>query len=253
MSKRLMGRAALVTGSTSNIGKAIAIRFAAEGARVVVTGRDVVRGQAVLEAVHADGGEATFLPHDLDGSVDGSRELAKLATRVYGSLDILVNNAGVYPPEGTLELDGQTFDRIVGVNVKAPYFLTAAVVPAMVDAGRGVVINLGSWGARTGIPAGSAYASTKGAMETLTRAWAAEFGALGIRVNAISPGVTFEGTNPVVEVAGPMMATTPIGRLVNPDSIAHAAVFLASDDAADIHGTVLDVDGGRSSVLFAAR
>ncbi|MDQ1360753.1 MAG: hypothetical protein QOJ44_1130, partial [Acidimicrobiaceae bacterium] len=76
---------------------------------------------------------------------------------------------------------------------------------------------------------------------------------LGIRVNAISPGVTFEGTNPVVEVAGPMMATTPIGRLVNPDSIAHAAVFLASDDAADIHGTVLDVDGGRSSVLFAAR
>src|ERR1700730_7448588 len=106
MSKRLKGSSALVTGSTSNIGKAIAIRFAAEGARVVITGRDVVRGQAVLEAVHADGGVATFLPHDLDGSVDRSRELAKMATEVYGTLDILVNNAGIYPPGGTLGLDG---------------------------------------------------------------------------------------------------------------------------------------------------
>jgi NAD(P)-dependent dehydrogenase (short-subunit alcohol dehydrogenase family) len=253
MSERLKGRAALVTGSTSNIGKAIAVRFAAEGARVVVTGRDAARGSAVVDAVRADGGEATFLAHELDGSVDRSRELATLATAAYGPIEILVNNAGVYPPGGTLAIDGETFDRIVGVNMKAPYFLTAALVPAMAEAGRGVIINLGSWGARLGLPSGTAYASTKGAMETLTRAWSAEFGPQGVRVNAISPGVTFEGDSPVAEIAGPMMATSPLGRMVTPDAIARAAVFLASDDATDVHGTVLPVDGGRSTVLFAAR
>src|SRR3954453_19957201 len=100
MSERLWGKAALITGSTSNIGKAIAIRFAAEGARVVVTGRDVARGRGVVAAIQAAGGEAIFLPHELDGSVEGSRELAKQATKVYGSIDILVNNAGIYPPGG---------------------------------------------------------------------------------------------------------------------------------------------------------
>jgi len=253
MSRRLQDKAALVTGSTSNIGKAIAIRFAAEGARVVVTGRDVDRGGAVVDAVRKDGGQATFLPHELDGSVEGSRELAASAASVYGPIEILVNNAGIFPPGGTLATDGETFDRIVGVNVKAPYFLTAALVPAMADAGRGVVINLGSWVARLGIPAGTAYAMTKGALETLTRGWAAEFGPLGVRVNAISPGVTREADSPPVEAVAQMMATTPLGRLVTPDSVAQAAAFLASDDAVDIHGTVLDVDGGRSMVLLAAR
>jgi NAD(P)-dependent dehydrogenase (short-subunit alcohol dehydrogenase family) len=253
MSQRLHKKVALVTGSTSNIGRAIAIRLAAEGAHVVVTGRDTDRGKSVREAVKADGGEATFLPHDLDGSVECSRQLAAEAASIYGPIEILVNNAGIYPAGGTLAIDGETFDRIFGVNVKAPYFLTAALVPAMAEAGRGVVINLGSWGARIGIPAGTAYASSKGAMETLTRAWAAEFGPRGVRVNAISPGVTFESANPVAEIAGPMMETTPLGRLVAPEAVARAAVFLASDDASDIHGTVLHVDGGRSSVLFAAR
>ncbi len=253
MAERLQGRAALITGSTNNIGKAIAIRFAAEGARVVVTGRDAGRGSAVVGAVQAGGGEATFIAHELDGSVDSCRELAELATSVYGSIDILVNNAAIYPPGGTLAIDGETFDQIMGVNVKAPYFLTVALIPAMAEAGRGVVINLGSWAARLGIPTGPAYAASKAAMETLTRAWAAEFGPQGVRVNAIAPGVTFDRASPVAERAGPMMVTTPLGRLVRPDAIARAAVFLASEDATDVHGTILDVDGGRSSVLFAAR
>lgn len=253
MAERLQGKVALVTGSTSNIGRAIVMRFAAEGAKVVVTGRDAVRGDAVVEAIRADRGEAAFLAHELDGSVEGSQELAASAAAVYGPIEILVNNAGIYPAGGTLAIDGQTFDRIWRVNVKAPYFLTAALVPHMIDAGRGVVINLGSWGARLGLPGGTAYGSTKGAMETLTRAWAAEFGAHGVRVNAISPGVTFDDANPVAEIAGPMMDSSPLGRLVTPDAVARAAVFLASDDATDIHGSVIDVDGGRASVLFAAR
>jgi len=253
MDGRLVGRVALVTGSTSNIGRAIAIRFAAEGAQVVVTGRDAARGEAVLDAIDLAGGQAAFLAHSLDGSVESSRELAARASAIYGPVEILVNNAGIYPAGGSLAIDGDTFDRIIGINLKAPYFLTASVVPAMIAAGRGVVINLGSWGARLGLPGGTAYASTKGAMETLTRAWAAEFGAKGIRVNAISPGVTFDDANPVADLAGPMMDSTPLGRLVSPDAVARAAVFLACDDAADVHGAVLDVDGGRSSVLLAAR
>jgi NAD(P)-dependent dehydrogenase (short-subunit alcohol dehydrogenase family) len=253
MNDRLQGKIALVTGSTSNIGRAIASRFAAEGANVVVTGRDAGRGRTVVEAIGASGGEAQFLAHVLDGSVERSQELAASAAAVYGPIEILVNNAGIYPPGGTLAIDGDTFDRIWQVNVKAPYFLTAALVPAMIERGHGVVINLGSWGARLGLPGGTAYGSTKGAVETLTRSWAAEFGAHGVRVNAISPGVTFDDAHPVAELAGPMMDTSPLGRLVTPDAIARAAVFLASDDATDIHGSVLDVDGGRASVLFAAR
>lgn len=253
MSTRLAGRTALVTGSTSNIGRAIAIRFGAEGARVVVTGRDATRGAAVVEQINAAGGTAAFLPADLDGSVVRSRSLAERASSLFGAIDVLVNNAAVYPPGGTLAIDGDTFDRIYKVNVKAPYFLTAALVPRMVEAGGGVVINLGSWGARLGLPGGTAYAATKGAMETLTRAWAAEFGAQGVRVNAVSPGVTFEDRNPVADLAAPMMQSAPLGRLVRPDAVARAAVYLASDDAQDVHATVLDVDGGRSSVLFASR
>lgn len=253
MNGRLAERVALVTGSTSNIGRAIAVRFAREGARVVVTGRDIGRGELVVEEITAAGGTARFVPADLDGSVQRSHDLAEQAAQVFGPIRILVNNAAIYPPGGTLAIDGDTFDRIYSVNVKAPYFITAALVPSMIDAGGGVVVNLGSWGARLGLPGGTAYAATKGAMETLTRAWAAEFGARGIRVNAVSPGVTFEGSNPVAEFAAPMMDSTPLGRLVQPDAVAGAVAYLASDDAQDVHGTVLDVDGGRSSVLLAAR
>ena len=248
MNDRLQGRVALVTGSTSNIGRAIAGRFAAEGAKVVVTGRDAVRGRTVVEAIRASGGEAQFLAHVLDGSVESSKELAAGAGAMYGPIQILINNAGIYPPGGTLAIDGDIFDRIWQVNVKAPYFLTAALLPAMIEQRHGVVINLGSWGARLGLPAGTAYASTKGAMETLTRAWAAEFGPRGIRVNAVSPGVirdpaVFVGTD---HPAAGMMAGTPAGRTGHPDEVAAALVYLASDDAAFTHGAVLDVDGGRT-------
>jgi NAD(P)-dependent dehydrogenase (short-subunit alcohol dehydrogenase family) len=253
MSARLADRIALVTGSTSNIGRAIAIRFAEEGARVVVTGRDVARGNSVVDGIAAAGGTAHFLEAVLDGSVEQSRALAEHASAVFGPIDVLVNNAAVYPPGGTLAIDGDTFDRIYSVNVKAPYFLTAALVPHMIRSGGGVVTNLGSWGARLGLPGGTAYAATKGAMETLTRAWAAEFGARGVRVNAVSPGVTFDGSNPVASVAAPLMDSSPLGRLVRPDAVARAVLYLASDEAEDVHGTVLDVDGGRSSVLLSAR
>ncbi|WP_203962673.1 SDR family NAD(P)-dependent oxidoreductase [Actinocatenispora thailandica] len=251
MTTRLRGRTALVTGSTSNIGRAIALAFATEGAHVVVSGRDRNRGDAVVAEIERAGGRAEFVRAELDGTAEASQALAAEATRrLGGRLDILVNNAGIYPPGTTATTDPATFDRVYGVNVKAPFFLTQAVAPAMASGGGGVIVNLGSWVARRGLPVGALYASTKGAMETLTRAWSAEFGGRGVRVNAISPGVIRDpGLDPASEFAGEaLMRGTPAGAAGHPDAIAAAAVYLASDDAAFVHGAVLDVDGGRTGV-----
>jgi NAD(P)-dependent dehydrogenase (short-subunit alcohol dehydrogenase family) len=247
---RLEGKVALVTGSTSNIGKGVAIAMAAEGASVVVTGRDAARGAHVVNLIEAAGGHAAFVAADLDGSAARSAQLAADAAAAFGPVTVLVNNAGIYPPDGTLATQEDTFDRVFAVNVKAPFFLTAAVIPAMVEAGGGVIINLGSWIARLGIPAGAVYGATKGALETLTRTWAAEFGAQGIRVNALSPGVVYEDPSDVVADA---MVTTPAGKPGAPADIAAAAVYLASDEAAFVHGAVFDIDGGRGNVFTTAR
>src|SRR5258707_9680783 len=194
MGARLEGKVVLVTGSTSNIGKGVAIAMAGERASVVVSGRDAARGAQVVNLIEAAGGAAAFVAADLDGSAGRSAQLAADAAAAFGPVTVLVNNAGIYPPDGTLATHEDTFDRVFAINVKAPFFLTAAVVPGMVEAGGGVIINLGSWIARLGIPAGAVYGATKGALETLTRIWAAEFGAQGIRVNALSPGRPCAGT-----------------------------------------------------------
>jgi NAD(P)-dependent dehydrogenase (short-subunit alcohol dehydrogenase family) len=248
---RLYGRTALVTGATSNIGRAIAVAFGREGAHVAVSGRDASRGAEVVAEIRTAGGTADFVPADLDGSAAASTDLARRATETLGRIDILVNNAGIFPGGATARTDEATFDRVYAVNVKAPYFLTAAIAPAMAARGDGAIINLGSWIARLGIPIGSLYASTKGAVETLTRAWAAEFGPSGVRVNAVSPGVIRTpalGTDP--HPAEAMMRGTPAGGSGTPEAVAEAAVFLA--ESTFTQGTVVDVDGGRVGVAVIA-
>jgi NAD(P)-dependent dehydrogenase (short-subunit alcohol dehydrogenase family) len=252
---RLESKTALVTGATSNIGRAIAVAFAAEGAHVVVAGRSQQRGAEVIEQIKAAGGRADFVAIDMDGTAATCNALAAEATRVLGGrIDILVNNAGIFPGATTATTDEDTFDRVYAVNVKTPFFLTAALAPAMIGSGGGVIINLGSWIARLGIPVGALYSSTKGAIETLTRAWAAEFGPAGVRVNAISPGV-IRAQRPGrydEHPAEAMMRGTPAGRTGTPEAIAHAAVYLASDESAFVNGTVIDVDGGRVGVAVIA-
>ncbi|MDX6347341.1 MAG: hypothetical protein QOF84_2131 [Streptomyces sp.] len=253
MSMRLEGKTALVTGATSNIGRAIAEAFAAEGAHVTVSGRSAERGEEVVDGIRARGGRADFVQADLDGSAAASQALAQEATQVLGGrIDVLVNNAGIYPGDTTAATDEKTFDQVYAVNVKAPFFLTATVAPAMVEAGGGAIINLGSWIARLGIPISALYSSTKGAVETLTRAWAAEFGPQGVRVNAISPGVVQTPAPGEVHPGEIMMKGTPAGRMGNPDAIANAAVYLAGDESSFVHGIVLDVDGGRTTVAVIA-
>jgi NAD(P)-dependent dehydrogenase (short-subunit alcohol dehydrogenase family) len=248
---RLHDTTALVTGATSNIGRAIATAFGAEGARVIVSGRDAGRGAEVVSEITAGGGQARFIAAELDGSAAASRRLAHDAADAFDApIEILVNNAGIFPASTTLTVDEEMFDRVYAVNVKAPFFLTAALAPQMQRHGSGSIINLGSWVARLGIPVGALYASTKGAVETLTRAWAAEFGSSTVRVNAISPGVV--RAEVADDPAAAMMRGTPFGGFGSPEAIANAAVFLASDEARFINGTVIDVDGGRTGVAVIA-
>jgi NAD(P)-dependent dehydrogenase (short-subunit alcohol dehydrogenase family) len=250
---RLASKTALVTGATGNIGRAIAVAFAREGAHVVLSGRSAQRGGEVVDEIRRAGGRAEFVAADLDGSPSASNELAAEATRILaGRVDVLVNNAGIFPTSpSSAATDEETFDRIYAVNVKAPFFLTAAIAPAMAERGSGAMINLASWIARIGIPVSAVYSSTKGALETLTRAWAAEYGPAGVRVNAISPGVILSSTSRST-AAEALMRGTPANAAGTPEAIANAAVYLASDESTFVHGTVIDVDGGRVGVAVIA-
>jgi NAD(P)-dependent dehydrogenase (short-subunit alcohol dehydrogenase family) len=246
--QRLAGRTALVTGSTSGIGAATVRLLAAEGAHVLVTGRDTTRGRSVVEEITAAGGRADFLPVDLGGTYAELRAFAAEATAILGgAVDILVNNAGIYPATATADLADADLDAMLAINVRAPHVLVGALAPAMAARGAGTVVTIGSWMATIGVPFAAMYAATKAADEQLTRSWSAEFGPHGVRVNAVAPGATLtpgnEGSSDVLDA---MTASTPAGTVVSPDDIARGVLYLVSDDAAMVHGTTLAVDGGIS-------
>jgi 3-oxoacyl-[acyl-carrier protein] reductase len=242
----LAGRTALVTGASSGIGEAIAQELAAAGAAVVVAGRDATRTEAVVTAIRAAGGTAEAAVVDLAGDPDDVRALAARATSLLGGrVDVLVNNAGVYPGGPTASLGDADMHALWATNVRAPHLLVGALAPAMAERGAGAVVNVGSWMARVGVPFMALYPATKAAVEQLTRAWAAEFGPAGVRVNTVSPGATATpGNADSADVLAAMTAGTPAGVPVRPVDIARAVRWLVSDDAAFVHGATLDVDGG---------
>jgi NAD(P)-dependent dehydrogenase (short-subunit alcohol dehydrogenase family) len=242
--QELSGQHALVTGGTSGIGRATAEALAREGARVLISGRDEARGAEVVATIRAGGGEAEFVRADLE-SPDDVRALAERAREV----DVLVNNAGVFPAGATHDLPEARFDEAFAVNVKAPFLLTAAIAPRMVARGRGAIINVTTMAAEFGMPGLSAYGASKAAVKLLTKAWAAEYGPKGVRVNAVAPGPTnTRGTDAMGDGFAAIVSTIPLGRAANPNEIAEAIVFLASGRASYVNGATIHVDGGRVAV-----
>jgi NAD(P)-dependent dehydrogenase (short-subunit alcohol dehydrogenase family) len=243
------GKTALVTGSTSGIGRATAVKLAAAGARLIISGRDQTRGTATVSEIRDAGGTADFVAAELS-DVASVRNLAARALELGGGhVDILVNNAGYAPFGPTASVTDEQIDRATGINIKAPLLLVAALAPGMIAAGSGAIVNVSTMVANFGMPGMALYGASKAALQLLTKAWAAEFGGSGVRVNAVSPGPTrTEGTAGMGDGLDQLAATTPAGQPGAADDIADAIVFLVSDSAKHIHGAILPVDGGRLAV-----
>jgi NAD(P)-dependent dehydrogenase (short-subunit alcohol dehydrogenase family) len=242
----LTGKTALVTGATAGIGRAVAELLAQHGADVVVHGRDPERGAAAVDSIRADGGTARFIAADLGDAEDVER-LAREA----GAVDILVNNGGIYEFTSTLDTSVSSIDRHFAINARAPFQLVAALVPHMIEQNDGAIVNISSGAATTSSSAGAIYGASKGALDVFTHYWATEFGAHGIRVNAVASGpVRTPGTASLLEAAGDATADmTARGRIGDPTEIAEVVLFLVQSRSSYVNGAVVAANGGRASAL----
>lgn len=242
------GSTALVTGATAGIGYSIALELARQGAEVVIHGRNAERGAKAVQQIENAGGRARFVAADLSDA-DDVRRLAAEAGRV----DILINNAGIYEFATTFETDDSDFDAHFDTNLRAPYILVQKLVPGMVERGHGSVVNISSVVASTPSADAGLYGASKAALDLLTKLWADEFGAAGVRVNAIAPGPTeTEGTSGFADVIEGLGRTRALQRIGQPDEIARAVAFITSPAASYINGVVLPVDGGALAIRPAA-
>jgi glucose 1-dehydrogenase len=242
-------KVALVTGAAQGIGLACAARLLAEGARVALLDRD---SAAVQAAANRLGKGAMALTADLAGlTPEAARAIVAQVTARFGRLDVLVNNAGVIRLQPFLDFAPDEWDLMMDVNLRAPMLLGQAAAKAMIgQGGGGAIVNLSSVTAELGAPLAAGYAASKGAMRQLTRVMALELIGHGIRVNAVGPGTiaTEMAARAVLddpETRRTVLSRTPIGRLGDPDEIAKAVSFLASDDASYVVGQTVYVDGGR--------
>jgi len=238
----LDGLSALVTGATSGIGKAAAEELGRHGAEIVVHGRNADRGSTVVDTIIAAGGKARFVAADLADPAQ-----VDYLTGQAAPVDVLVNNAGFSWFGPTAGLDVTTFDRLFAANVRAAYFLVAALGPKMAARGSGSIISLGSMAGQIGLAGGAAYGATKAALAAMTRSWAAEFSPSGVRVNAVAAGpvLTSGAASERIEA---LSATTLLSRPAQPGEIASVIAFLASPNASYITGAVLTADGGRTAI-----
>jgi NAD(P)-dependent dehydrogenase (short-subunit alcohol dehydrogenase family) len=248
---RLADKVALITGGTSGMGRATAVLFAQEGARVAITGRNEARGRQVLAEVEQAGGTAIFVRSDVRFAEDCRRAVEE-TLQAFGRLDILFNNAGVLYANTVLDCTEEEWDLTLDTNLKGTYLMSKFALPAMIAQGSGVIINNASGWGLVGGDGAAAYCASKGGVVLLTKAMAIDHARQGIRVNCICPG----------DVDTPMLpedaqrrgmkweaylasaANRPMGRIGKPEEIAKAVLFLASDDSSFATGAVLAVDGG---------
>jgi len=248
---RLEGKVALITGGTSGIGSATAIRFAREGAKVALTGRNSQRGEDVVGAIEDIGGEAVFIRSDVRIAEDCQNAVERTLQR-FGKIDILFNNAGVFHPKTIPECTEEEWDETIDSSLKGAFLMSKYTLPSMIAQGSGSIIHTSSgWGILGGNEAAS-YCAAKGGLIVMAKAMAIDHGPQGIRVNCVCPG----------DVLTPMLhddaakrgmtwddyaagaARRPLGRIGTSDEIADAVLFLASDESSFVTGDALVVDGG---------
>jgi NAD(P)-dependent dehydrogenase (short-subunit alcohol dehydrogenase family) len=247
----LDGRAALVTGAASGIGRAIAGTLAGAGAAVALVDIDEAAATGGVEAIAREGGRAAFIRGDVSRSADCQRAVDRVLDR-FGRLDIVVNNAGIIRRADVTELSEDDWDRVMAVNLKSVFLMSKFAVPVMTKAGRGAIVNVSSGWGLVGGPRAVAYCASKGGVVLLTRAMAIDHGAAGIRVNCVCPGDTDTPMlrNEARQLGEPVdtflaeSAGRPLGRIGRPEEIAQAVLYLVSDAASFVTGATLVVDGG---------
>lgn len=243
---RLKDKVTIITGGSRGIGYATAQRFLQEGAVVIITASSQASADAAAEKLRREnpGSTVAGISPDLT-SLESVREAFRGVSAKYGCVEILVNNAGVSESTPFMEYTEETFDKVMDLNVKGVFNATRAAAECMTARGRGVILSTSSMVSISGQPSGLAYPTSKFAVNGLTVSLARELGPKGIRVNAVAPGITMTDMMKAVpeEVIEPLVANIPLRRLGQPEDIANAFLFLASDEASYITGVVLSVDG----------
>jgi 3-oxoacyl-[acyl-carrier protein] reductase len=246
---RLSNKVALITGAGSGIGRASAVLFSQEGANVAVACRTVPHGQETVDLIRTNGGKAVLVRADVS-KADEVERMVRTTVATLGRIDILFNNAGVAPlPIPTEELEEELWDRTMAVNTKGIFLGCKYAIPFMKTQGGGVIINTASASGVRPRSGTSAYCASKGAAIILTKALAIELASFKIRVNCINPVATDTPMAAWLATSGQnedVIATIPLGRFAQPQDIAYAALYLASDESAMVTGFALDVDGGRA-------
>lgn len=253
MPHSFQSKSVLVTGATSGIGTAIAIAFARQGASLLVTGRNVSSGEKLRNELSLYGSPVIFVPADIT-SAEVPEQLIAEAEGTFGKLDVLVNNAGILFRGTALECSDEQWIRTFETNVTAAFRMSRAAVRTMAESGQGAIVNIASdWGL-VGAQRAVAYGASKGAVVQLTRSMALDHAPDGIRVNAVCPGDTdtgmLDGAIPQTDLKTRLQLlgeAIPMGRVAQPEEVARAVCFLASEEASFITGTTLAVDGGNSA------
>jgi len=248
---RLEGKIALITGGTSGIGSATAVRLAGEGAAVAITGRNAERGEQVVQDIIANGGEALFIQSDVRSSEDCRRAVDQTLER-FGKIDVLFNNAGVFHPKTVPECTEEEWDETIDSSLKGAFLMSKYVLPSMIEHGSGSIIHTSSgWGILGGDRA-AAYCAAKGGLIVMAKAMAIDHGPDGIRVNCVCPGDVLTPMLPDDAAKRGMSwddyaagaKERPLGRIGTPEDIANAVLYLASDESSFVTGEALVVDGG---------